>query len=106
MHQRRQHRAADHKLKCQEALEPEFAREPQWAAHVYEPSLRPAFEPAGALASPGADPRGRFLVSGRADHRCAETEPREPHAEIGVLGYIVGIPAPDFAQSLRTEMRH
>ena len=104
VHQRRQHGSADHELERQKSAEPQLPRQPRRMPHVHQPGLHPALEPAGALANPGAHARGRFLVRGRADHGRAEAETRQPHAKVGVLGDVVGVPSADIAQRLGAEM--
>jgi hypothetical protein len=52
MHERRQHCAADKELKCRETAPPKLTAQPQWMAHVNDPSLEPTLEPARPLSQP------------------------------------------------------
>ena len=104
MDQRGHHGAADQKLEHREAGQPEFAGKPARRAHVHQPGLHPALEPARALPEPRAEARRRFLVGGRRNDRGAIAEARQPHAEIGVLGHVVGVPGADPPQHRGAEM--
>src|SRR3954454_21707202 len=73
-------------------------------AHVDEPGLHPALEPARALPDPRLHARRRFLIGGRANDGRAVSESRKPHAEVGILGDIEGVPPAGIAQRLRAKM--
>src|SRR3954454_23881561 len=73
-------------------------------AHVHRPGLHPTFEPARALAQPGAKACWRLFVGGRVDDGRAIAEAREPDAEIGILGDVVSIPSADVMQRGGAEM--
>ncbi|ODS00445.1 hypothetical protein AUC69_00825 [Methyloceanibacter superfactus] len=92
MHQRRQHGAAHHHLKGEEAARAELPPQGAGLAHMHEPGLHETLEPAGALADPAAEPARRFLVGGGGDHLATITGPRQPRAEIGVLGDVERVP--------------
>ena len=104
MHQRGQHIAADDELEAEKSRQSEIAQQPARLPHVHQPGLDPAFEPARALAQPGAELRRRLLIGGRIDHARSIAEARQPHAEIGILGDVIGIPAADLAQRRGMEM--
>ena len=104
MDQRGHHGAADQKLECREAPWPEFAGKAARFTHMHQPSLDPAFEPTCALPEPSADAAGRFLVSARMNDRGAIAKACEPHAEIRVLGHVIGIRGPYPAQHPSVEM--
>ena len=74
-------------------------------AHVDEPGLHPALEPAGALGQPVAQSLRRILPRWRVDHAAPVAVARQAHGEVGILGDVVRVPAPDLLQRRATEMR-
>src|SRR5262245_50603914 len=104
MQQRHERIAADDELKSQHAGAAKVAKKLPWLPHVHEPGLHPAPEPARALPEPPAAVGRRFFISGGGDHCRSVAETGKPNAEIGILGYIVWIPAANFTQRLGAKM--
>ena len=51
-----------------------------------------ALDPARALLDPGAQAAVGFFVRGGRQHFGAQPVARQPHAQVGILGHVVGIP--------------
>ena len=104
MHQSRQHRAADHHLESEEAARPELAPQLMRGAHMHQPGLHIALEPARALAEPAhqacaAPPQRWWRKAWRSD-----SPSREPDAEIGILGDVERVPRHEPFQRRHAEM--
>src|SRR6185437_1413146 len=104
MDKRCQSIAAHYQLERYKVYWTEIAPQAARFAHMHHPCLHPAFKPARALTQPRPE-TGRGLLECRGiDHAGAVAEACEAHAEICVLGDVVGIPAADRAQRLGAEM--
>src|SRR3972149_9928683 len=95
MDQRGHYGAADQKLECKEARQAEFAGKAARCTHMHQPGLDPTFEPARSLPEPRAYSSRCFLVCARMNDRSAIAKACEPHAEIRILGYVIGVPGPN-----------
>ena len=88
-------RAKELDLKTHEPQRAEIAPERERIAHMHPPGDGIAFQPARALLDPGQKPAIGFLVRRGVDQLGPEAMPRQPDAQIGILGHVPGIPAAD-----------
>ena len=105
MQQHRSEHAGEQHLRHQEGAEAELPRRADRIAHMDQPGLGPALEPARALRQPYVEP-GRSRLVGRARYGLGPVaETGQPQAKIGVLGDIVRVPSADLLQRRAAEMR-
>ena len=91
-------------LQAPESAGAEFPDRAQGIAHVHQPGLHEAFEPAGPLAQPIAELGIGLFVGEALHHAGAKAQPRQAQAQIRILGHIVGIPAADVPQDAGAKM--
>jgi hypothetical protein len=73
---------------------------------MHQRGLHPTLEPAGALVEHCLEGLRGFLEGLRVECFDDVAGAGEAQAEIGVLGDVVGVPEPDFAERLDAKMRY
>ena len=98
------HGAAHGHLEAEPAGGAERAPEREGVAHVHQPGLGVALDPARALAEPTGEAAVGLLPGGRIHHQGAVAALVQAHAEVAVLGDVEGIPAAQLAEGGSAEM--
>ncbi len=91
-----QDRAQEHHLEAGKAPGTQLAPQQDRIAHVDRPGHHVALDPARALLDPGDHPAVRLFGGDGVDQFGPVAVAEEAHAQVGVLGDVVGIPAAQF----------
>ena len=91
-------RAQEQHLHPQEPPRPQRAPQRHRVAHVHRIGHRIALEPARALLDPGPDAAIRLFQRDGVDQFGPVSVPRQAHAQVGILGHVVRVPAPQLLE--------